>query len=360
MQNKSKIALMATSFIISALAVTAGTFAWFEVIDLTGATVSGTLRGEGDTLQMGFRVSQILTEEERHRYNFTPDTHNIPGEGYVYWTDTEIEPETFDFLYAREGYSANHTVLPLTSGSYQEGDAITLYEHSVSSPANGGRLRPIDTVANRSNYVGFSLLFRMARVSQDNPNDDSQGVAGYHIYFDYGMRFIGSKNVTQALRMGIQTDELTDIIAPAAKEAGSIDVGGRMDFDGNGIYDHTTSWNTAGKYYEIAYGEFENELTEDNWGTPSGIYVEPNRENQYFYDAQSFMWASPLVNAIPKTATYNPISKYSPLGIPLATTNDLGVAEIDMTIWLEGWDHACTTQVIAATFGADLKFVSQK
>ncbi len=360
MQNKNKLALMATSFIISALAVTAGTFAWFEVLDLTGATVSGSLRGEGDTLQMGFRVSEILTEEERNRYNFTPDTHNIPGDGYVYWTDTEIEPETFDFLYAREGYSADHTVLPLTSGSFQEGDNLTLYEHAFSSGGGSERLRPIDIAASRSSYVGFSLLFRMAHVTQENPNDDSQGVAGYHIYFDYGMRFIGSKNVTQALRMGIQTPELTDIIAPSSKVSGTMDVGGRMDFDGNGIYDHTNSLNAAGKYYEIAYGEFENDLTEANWGTPTGVYVPPNQGNEFFYEGESFMWASPLINAVPKTASYNPISKYNPVGMPLATTNDLGVAEINFMIWLEGWDHACTTQIISASFGADLKFVAQQ
>ncbi len=360
MQNKNKLALMATSFIISALAVTAGTFAWFEVLDLTGATVSGSLRGEGDTLQMGFRVSEILTEEERHRYNFTPDTHNIPGDGYVYWTDTEIEPETFDFLYAREGYSADHTVLPLTSGSFQEGDDLALYEHAFSSGGGSERLRPIAIIASRSSYVGFSLLFRMAHVTQENPDDYSQGVAGYHIYFDYGMRFIGSKNVTQALRMGIITDEYSDIVAPASKHAGTIAVGGRMDFDGNGYYDLTTNKNPAGKYYEIAYGEFENELAEDNWGTPSGVYVDPNKENDFFYDAQSFMWSSPLINAVPKTARYNPISKYNPLGIPLATTNDLGVAEINFNIWLEGWDHACTNQIVAASFGADLKFVAQQ
>ena len=199
----------------------------------------------------------------------------------------------------------------------------------------------------------------MAHVTQENPDDDSQGVAGYHIYFDYGMRFIGSKNVTQALRMGIQTSEITDIISPGSKQRGTIDVGGRMDFDGNGFYDHTTNWNAASKYYEIAYGEFENVLTEDNWGAPSGTYVEPDEENDLFYEAESFMWASPLVGAVPKTAIYNPISKYNPLGLPLATTDELGVAEIKFTIWLEGWDHACTNQIVAASFGADLKFVSQ-
>ncbi len=351
---------MATSFIVSALAVTAGTFAWFEVIDLTGATVSGSLRGVGDTLQVGFRFSDRLSEEERNLYNFTPDTHNVPGDGYVYWTDTEIEAETFDFVYAREGYSTNHTVAPLTSGSFQPGDNIDLFERSPLSYLTSSRIRPIDQPATKEHYVGFSLLFRMAHVSQEHPEDDSQGVSGYHIFFDYGMRFIGSQNVTQALRLGIESEDVTDIIAPGAKQEGSIDVGGRMDFDGNGIYDYATIWNSSQTYYEVAYGEFESTLIDENWGTPSGIYYPPDEFNDYFYDAESFLWAAPLINAIPKKATYSPISKYSPLGLPIATTNDLGIAEINVTIWLEGWDHACTNQISSASFGADIKFVSQK
>ncbi len=358
--QKNKIALVAISFIISALGVGTGTFAWFEVVDLTGATVSGTLRGEGDTLQVGFRLSEPLSSDERTLFNFTPDTHDIPGEGYVYWTDTEIEPETFAFLYAREGFSQNNSVQPITSGSYQMGDEIEFYERSLASYSTTSRTRAIDKIADKTHYVGFTLLFRMAHVNPQNPEDDSEGVAGYNIFFDYGMRFIGSQNVTRALRMGIQTQEMTDIIAPGATEPGTIEVGGRMDFNGDGIYDYTTSWRYFGHYYEIAYGEFENELTDENWGIPSGIDVPPDEDNEYFYDADSFAEAAPLIGAIPKTATYNPISKYTPLGIPLATTNELGVAEMDITIWLEGWDHDCTNQIASAKFGADLKFLSTR
>lgn len=360
MQNKNKMALMAISFIISALGVSAGTFAWFDVVDLTGATVSGTIRGEGDTLQVGFRLSEVLSEAERNRYNFTPDTHNIPGDGFIYWTDTEIEPETFAFIYAREGFSIDNTVQPITSGSFESGDPISLYERSTSSYSSLSRIRPIDEIANKLHYVAFTLLFRMAHVSAENPLDDSEGVAGYNIYLDYGMRFIGSQNVTDALRMGIETSEMTDIISPGAKIPGTIDVGGRMDFNGDGYYDFARGTIDSGTYYEIGYGEFVNELTDANWGSPSGIVIPPHKDNDYFFEAVSNSEASPLINATPKTAIYSPISKHYPLGIPLATTNELGVAEMKITIWLEGWDHACTNQIASAKFGADLKFVSQK
>ncbi|MCX5775687.1 MAG: hypothetical protein NTV44_04950 [Firmicutes bacterium] len=204
----------------------------------------------------------------------------------------------------------------------------------------------------------------MATSDDSGSSLTSIGAAGYHLFFDSGTRFAGTKDVVKAVRLGVESSSIHDVIAPASTTAGFVDVGGPMDLNGDGVFDFTSNiLNDDGSFdpncYEIAYGEFLSPLADENWGTPTGVEAPGNEEGNFFYNASSYKDAKPLINATPKTAAYHPISTYDTLGIPLATTDENGLAEITFSIWLEGWDHACTDLLTEATYGAQLQFAAQ-
>ena len=364
MQIKQKLTLLVSSLAISAIGFGGSTFAWFQVLNKANAGLTGTIIGAGDTLEVGFRLTQSLTQEAMDLYRLTEDTYSTPGSGYVYWSNGAIEPDTVNYIVNLEGFASDNIIKPVTTGSYLAGQDLTFYQRPLGLSNSTTREIPLDTIATKNSYVRFTLMFRMATNNEDGSSLVSIGSPGYNLFFDSGTRFAGTKDVIKAIRLGVESPSIHDIIGPASTVAGAIDVGGPMDLNGDGLFDYTGSiLNEDGSFdtncYEIAYGEFLTPLNDDNWGTPSGIELPANADDVFFYNGVSYMDAKPLINAAPKTATFHPISTYNTLGIPLATTDENGIAEMTLTIWLEGWDHACTDLLTEATFGAQMQFTSQ-
>jgi len=364
MQIKHKLTLLVSSLAISAIGFGGSTFAWFQVLNKTTAGLTGTIVGAGDTLEVGFRLTQSLTQEAMDLYRLTEDTYSTPGTGYVYWSNGSIDPATLNYVVTLEGFATDNLIKPVTTGSFLAGQDLSFYQRPLGLSNSSTREIKLDTIASKTSYVRFTLLFRMAATSETSSVVISTGVPGYNISFDSGTRFAGTKDVVNAVRLGVESATIHDIIAPATTVAGAIDIGGPMDLNGDGIFDYTSNiLNDDGSFdpncYEIAYGEFLSPLDDDNWGTPSGVEAPANEDGVFFYNGSSYKDAKPLINATPKTATYHPISTYDTLGIPLATTDENGLAEITFSIWLEGWDHACTDLLTEATYGAQLQFAAQ-
>ncbi len=330
--------------------------------------------------QVGFRLSEPITVTEQNKYNLQPDEGWVGGEGHVYWTTQNVAPDTMSFVLERGGYSGTNKLTPVTSGSFVKDEEpyvpLTLYQAPRQNRAERHNLNL--NVADRKDYFGFDVLFRLL-IDEDRAGTIPLENIG--IYFNKDTKVHGQNELPKALRFGFQSGAKKDIICPGrtlTEESGllgSIAVGGRLDLDDRrapdavrGYYDYTFPLNGA-KYgesgeqmYEIAYGEFEGELTNENWGEARTESEERVESNDAFH-AVGYKGVRPLINAVPKRQYYTNFKKYmldGEDGEPLAYTNNLGVAEMNIKFWLEGWDLATTNDVLNKSFGMQLHFVAKR
>lgn len=330
--------------------------------------------------QVGFRLSEPLTVTEQHKYNLQSDEGWVGGEGYVYWTTQNVSPQTMSFVLEHEGYSNTNRLSPVTSGSFTKDEdpylPLTLYEAPKQNRAERHNLNL--NVADPKDYFGFTVLFRLL-IDEDRAG--TIPLDNIAIYFNKDTKVHGQNELPKALRFGFQSGAKKDIISPGRTlleendYTGSIAVGGRLDLDDprapaslTGFYDYTFGLDGA-KYgesgeqiYEIAYGEFEQPLTNENWGEPLAEAEEKLEHGDVFH-AVTYEGVRPLINVVPQRQYYTSFQKYmldGDKGEPLCYTNNLGVAEMNIKFWLEGWDLATTNKVVNKSFGMQLHFVAKR
>lgn len=316
--------------------------------------------------EVGFRVPSMIPFAEQDKYGLVSDPYNVGGFGYVYWTSTVVTGQVIRYIVNFTGYSTNNTLEPITTGRFKKGDPIKLYK---SPDVTGNRPHTEQlTEATPSSYIGFDLLLRVAR---RQPNNDYVGVGNYGIYLNRDMQFYGEEAMLSALRFGFESGLTSDVISPGRLEKGTTQVGGRLDLDKDGYYDTTTEEtrfqpsDPIGYKYEIAYGDFLEPLSEVNWGPVTDEDIPASgMEPLSFYNAVSEAGVRPLQTFTPALQEYAPLTAYhyenELEGLPIAITDQKGIAELNVYIWLEGWDHNATDNLKDKTFGANLRFTASE
>lgn len=335
------------------------TFGRFFANSTTLAFTNKTLGDQG-IIEVGFRTNKLLNSEQINTYKLKVDAYDTGGEGYVYWTGDTVSPKLMKFISEHNGYSGTNSVQPVTSKKYVKGQEVILYDEP--SPNNYYHIVNPDNDAPLKDYISFTTLFRVAN---EVSSTSSVGLANYGVYFASDTMFNGANNITKALRFSFESDYLSDILSPGKKTPGSIEVGGRMDLDNDGMFDKALidsidpNNQTSDVAYEIAYGEFEEELSDSDWGEVTSETIMRSGEKTFF-NANTSKGVRPLENYVASKAYYNPISNYHHKKEHMAVTNEKGIAEIKFNIWLEGWDHDCTNKLNGSSFGAQLKFITDE
>lgn len=314
---------------------------------------------EIELAEVGFRVKTPLTAAEMLDYELTSDPRNDAMEEKVYWGKDRVDQRTLLFIIGKSGHEAL-SLTPVTTRDYKKGDDINLYR---SFPEIDFSSRHVTTnfLAGDLDYFGFTVLFKIKLKNETV-------LSGYPFYFEHNSRFQGYNDVDHAIRLGFESNHTKDIIRPiAASGSGytesSILVGGRLDLerqlgDNHHYYDYTTYPDDDGKFYEIAYGDFEHELTDEHWETTPAEAVDPEATGTVTKQG-----IHPLkMNAVtPKRAYFKNSFRYysyvQEVGQQIAYTDEEGIAELDIKIWLEGWDPAATDDVDGVNFEADLGFL---
>ena len=171
------------------------------------------------------------------------------------------------------------------------------------------------------------------------------------IYFNRDTKVHGQNELPKALRFGFQSGAKKDIISP-----------GRTLLEENDYTGGAKLGESGELIYEIAYGEFEQPLTNENWGEPLAEAEEKLEHGDVFH-AVTYKGVRPLINVVPQRQYYTSFQKYmldGDKGEPLCYTNNLGVAEMNIKFWLEGWDLATTNKVVNKSFGMQLHFVAKR
>lgn len=349
---------LAVFVIISYLGYTVGEY----LANVTTIWFDDTTNAAGIT-EVGFRVPTAIPASEQDKYELTSDNYGLSGSSFVYWTNNSVSGQALRFIISHSGYSANNTVTPMTSKRFTKGDPINLYAeppyNSVSPHAEQ------NTLASKDNYIQFTILLRVAQKVSDT---QTTGVADYGIFVGKDIQFYGNNEITKALRFGFESSLTSDIISPGHSTNGTTAVGGRLDLDRNGFYDNTPEGarldpeQPEGAKYEVAYGDFINPLVESDWGSVNTEEIPaPLEEELSFYNAKSAVGVRPLLNYTPAQQEYTTFSAYTSEnddGLPMAMTDNQGIAEITIKMWLEGWDTFSGDRLRDKSFGANLRFVA--
>lgn len=431
MKMKKQLAIALSTFGVAALALGGSTFAWFQVANTANLGLGGTTAAVGDNLQVGFRFSEAAMGTtgfvaNANAVGLVQNTIDLDGtdgfevlvieapftnlidaaamaaENNVFWAPNNITSEVMEFVTSVEGY-VNNDILPVTSGSFDGATDVTLKSTPIYNSNRTDRIVPIDQVAPRSSYVGFQMVFRVASPADDISQDElPDGISNYGIYFDTGTSVVAANaNVEEALRLSVKNRTLvtpsSKIIGIEKAAPGATNVGGRMDLNGDGVWDFTagiptvqseeldsegsvvTSEQIVFNKYEIVYGEFESALDNDNWNdtVTGGTEIAVPFSNQDFLDGESHKDVFAFkADVDPKTAAYDAIKNNTygqikidengdnlsgnPLADSLGVTDANGLVSLQMQFWLEGWDENTVNDVAGTAFGLYLSFIAVK
>ncbi|HZJ89076.1 MAG TPA: hypothetical protein VFD05_00090, partial [Bacilli bacterium] len=314
---------------------------------------------EIELAEVGFRVATPLTAAEMADYNLTSDPRNDYMEEKVYWGQDRVDQRTLLFIIGKSGHDAL-SLTPVTTREYKKDDDIKLYR---SFPEIDFTSRHVTTnaLAGNLDYFGFTVLFKI-KLRNDTV------LSGYPFYFEHNSRFQGYNDVDHAIRLGFESSYRKDIIRPIAASGSaytesSISVGGRLDLDRqlgdeHHFYDYTTYPDDDGKFYEIAYGDFEHALTDEHWESNPAGAIDPEVTGVV---TKPGIHALKVDEVTPKRAYFKNSFRYysyvQEVGQQIAFTDEEGIAELDIKIWLEGWDPAATDDVDGINFEADIGFL---
>lgn len=319
---------------MSLTASTCGTFAWFTYATRAYAYYHGVSIGSG-TLQLGF-LSEVSLDDYLD-YGLEKETVDNKD---IYWVDGDADASTINYVLAKNGYATN-SLVPVTSGSYASGDEFSLYQ------APKHNQKQDENKALKNTYLSLSLVFRYI--------DDIDLVAIPDIDIYLSRADLRSEtNIDKAVRIFTTSDE-DHLICPAVENDGEINVGGNLDLDGDGYYDHYT--DEEGKQYEVAYGEFEHLQYEDS---PSGGSENVNENERTTFLANHALGVYPLdeSNSLSKVAQFEGITKFKRRSQAITKTNSLtqNYAYVDITIFVEGWDLSVIDEEKGSMFALDLEF----
>lgn len=320
--------------------------------------------------EIGFRVSKAIPKVDQDKYGIWEDDHNIGGEGYVYWTRPSAGSNLVRYLVAHDGYTTDNMVSPVTSGPFKRGDAISIYNQPVL-PFDDRPIAEQKTPASKTSYFSLNLILRVTRKQSDQ---SYVGVEDYGIYLEKNFSFLGDLKLKEALRFGFESNITSDIMSVGRLQAGTTEVGGRLDIDGDGYYDtvYQSSFHDSdpkGTQYELAYGDFLSPLSGNNWGEVAGEDIIPilGVDELDMYTAKTKVGARPFTDFIPAKQEYTTLKTYLFDGDsttntvnPIAITDTRGLAEIKIKIWLEGWDKSASDDLKGKTFGANLRFIANE
>lgn len=355
--------------ITSSLGVISGTLAWFAYTTRASISFEGTTVHNSEQLQIGFRfetgdesISRFKTNLAEYRIDLDSDSfEKLVKEDYTYFFVKPGTPLSSNMVssYSRAIGHATNELIPVTSREYVLNDDSSENKKLRLNRAPTKGEPNLNQDATKDSYSQLDLAFRVLRSSAQSSS------------FTYiKKRSIWLKdcstsaelNLTDSIRLFLDNDEGRFILNPKADKKGETTVAGLLNMDFNDdYYDYDPSTYFRGKTKELIYGDYSlKEGMEDNatlfeedselddinntkTTSPSSFMAKHQKgiygyQNLDHFDLKKAMYYSmddikPFDNA-----------GYLSGGKPVCTTSDDddAIADLSVTIYLEGWDHSIT------------------
>ena len=395
MKTKHKVSLLSLGFGVLVFAGFAGSIsgslAWWAYSTRASIGYHGTSVASSEQLQIG-----IKTDINMYSYGMTQTIVNENESYYFCAAGTGLQAETIAYFLKKQGVYAIDELIPVTSGSYSEGDTLDLKNSLVSGIAFN------ENDADQAKYVRIPLAFRIMRYDENNV---LKPVVGENIWLSETSVEASSQydgDVYKAIRMYTsgrevtgktydQQGKITDLTTIPAKRLinpsdkkqgmGETAVAGLLDLSGNGYYD-TYEDDVTGKLCTMIYGEpgpnavgINQYVKQEN--ADSGLvnfndvqFISPDDiEASTFVAkyAKDTYHPNELSDIDVKKQNYDTLYSVKPTdsnsgilsaGKPVCSTAlESGIADLDLIIWLEGWDHNVIDKENRHSFNLGLQFM---
>lgn len=347
----------------------ASTVAWYAYSSNAQIAFNGTSVAKTEQLQVGLKtnvdfsqselgqqiieqygLTEVLVgEEEQERYVFA-----APGVG--------LDSTIIKYYLAQTPF-AGVTLVPVSTQKYEIGGDFNLY----TSPKSGDNI--LGSEAEASWYCKIPLAFRVIK------NNADIYVKNQKIWLtDATCIADGEGNIFQAVRTHFNNGTSSFLLNPTENGNNrSTTVAGLLDLDADGYYDSDSlAYAVTGN--EIIYGQcslgevtrqFNEEDTEiidlNNTGNDEELttFTAKHRGNNNIYSSYD--------GIILEKAEYYAMSDIMPSydangmlsgGIPITVTSndDAAIADVTLTVYIEGWDHSVIDNQIGYGFDLGLTF----
>ena len=348
-----------------------GALAWYAYSTRVTAEYTGTSVVQAEQLQVG-----ILTDTDLSAKGLTSEAYD----GFtVAWAKAGggLSADAIQTYLATTDYASTQ-ITPVTSREFSTGDDLTLYQAPIAG-------HPLNTnVAPHNYYVKIPFVFRV--IVTDNNGVNSYAKNQNIWLTDCRAEASGEGEVYKAVRAHMSSDVAKFILNPSvektssddeeeiakAKQGGDTLLAGLLDLNNDGYYDIDFNDPRTGDY-ELLYGEYDSTLTTsynendteiadvNNVGQSSTetTFVAKHKGNTNIY--------SSLEGLNAKKAHYETLDSIMPDddgagnltgGKPLVVTgnNSDALGFMDMSIFLEGWDHSVIDTEINHSFNLGLQF----
>ena len=344
MQNK-RIALVSLFVSLSAITAISVSLAWYQIQVNATAEYQGTSVGNDTRFQIGLKSASSLGNVTA--YGLTEDAAN-PG---IYWAEADLSNECLNHYLEANGYATN-VLNGVTSGSY----ALNGGEFSLKTNPNYLNNYSLTSAAGKANYIYFDFVFKVYKSS----TLQSTG----NIYLRDAI-LTGESSVYKTTRIYGKSDSFSSIINLDSTANGSTSVGGVLDLNKDGLFDskkETTTETiddeevTTSTLKEYPYGEFNSDIvyvTEANPAITGGhdfvdCFNAKHEENSYQF-----------TNTDAKVASYYGKTEIIDNHMSLCKISETNkYAELETSIYLEGWDHNYVENIAGKAFNLSLTFES--
>ena len=346
-----------------------GSLAWWAYSTRVSVQYQGTSVATSVQLQIGLKVENFSESdvEELTDLGMIEDRHLASGNTrYVFSKAGAGLPENTIATYLRlQGDYSINTLYPVTSRQYKIGDQLKLYQPLMYGLEDNRNL------TDKNRYVKIPFVFRVITVNDTTPVKN-QYVWLTHVNLETSSP---ESHISEAMRLYMDSGTNKFVINPSDTSTNEIEatkVHGLLDLNKDGYFDQDGS----GK--EIVYGQFTGNPI-DTFTPTSDAFANINNvsdtshQTSFYSKHQANKLCYNSLSGIDTSDGMNGLAQYRPLGyiIPTDTPNgyteyekaicqtandDNALAEVDMTIYLEGWDHSVVDEELGYGFNLGLQF----
>lgn len=374
--RKSAIGLLALSIgtIVSFAGALSATLAWFAYSTTVNVQMKGTAVSETEQLQVGLKTDIAFSPEMISQYKLTTVTEGT--DKYVFAAPgTGFDSTLINYYLLQKGYASN-TLVPVTSKKFDIGDELVLR----SAPAAGHP--EIEQIAPQNQYAKIPFAFRVVRTDRLGNNtyakDQNIWVSNAKAIADGGVG-----NVYKAVRVYFSgkkydSDVLVDnkfIFNPSALDSSQryTNVAGLLNLNNDDYFDmYDGNYGVNGT--EIVYGDYDGTLPATTHIDDDTAIADVNGTGDTSkittFTAKHMggnnIYTS-LAGITPHKAQYKTLSDIKPstdangflyggevVTVTGTTTN--AIADLEATIYIEGWDHSVINQEAEHKFFLGMTF----
>ena len=356
------IGLMTMVSLASFAGLISGTVAWYANVTRVTVEYSGTAVSQAEQLQIGLICDQDFTKDGQGDPipNIGIVSKEVINEVHYYWAAPGVGLSSTAinaYLQAR-GY-ATYTLEPVTTREYATGGSFSLWKAPIA------RHTEFFAAANKA-YCKINMAFRVLNASSEPQGDKDVWLTDATVQAGNP-----GEKIREALRMYINKSGLAAqsfILNPTADASGSDAVGGILNLESvSDYYDYDPDTNR-----EILYGDYtdapdythynaDSELDDFNatGENTASTFLAKHKAGIDGYDS------SDANDFVAKRTQYLSLADIAPEdhdgslsgGVPLCHTDEnTKVGNVEMTIYLEGWDHSVINNEMGNDFNLGLQF----